>query len=87
MFNASLDQLTSVSVHELYNYVCKKKFDKDIQKAVRSITFGGSGGIHCPPVGGRAYEWTQLKQESTNVLVQITRTLSVGLEVNAKVSE
>ena len=74
-------------MHELYNYVCKKKFDKDIQKAIRSVTFGGSGRIHCPPVGGRAYEWTQLKQESTNVLVQITRTLSVGLEVNAKVSE
>ena len=35
--NASLDQLTSVSVHELYNYVCEKKFDKDIQKAVRIV--------------------------------------------------
>ena len=28
-------QLTSVSVHELFNYVCKTKFDKHIQKAFK----------------------------------------------------
>ena len=71
----------------LYSFVDLSLFRCQIQAEARSVTFGGSGGIHCPPVGGRAHEWTQLKQESTNVLVQITRTLSVGLEVNAKVSE
>ena len=29
----------------------------------RSVTFGGSGGIRCPPVGGRAHVWTQLQQK------------------------
>ena len=30
------------------------------------ITFGGSCGIHCQPVGGRAHKWMQLQQEYTS---------------------
>ena len=35
-------QLTSVSVHELFNYVCKKKFDKHIEKHMHSKCSGYS---------------------------------------------
>ena len=28
----------------------------------RFVTFGGSGGIHCPPVGGRAHKLVMMQQ-------------------------